>query len=313
MMNENITFRVVGDTGFGAVKHLPHRILRSDITDVTLPLAHPETVRLFQEDGVPGHSDATGWFITFPRIRRTYSEDEFRHSPVIHLGVMRVFPEAVGELDHYEFTDSCKCLVPKAQIKPILLEAPLKCKDALVRLSEGAWLCKPEFVEALLGSDLEQVAVTPVFNSASKLRSWSPSSSSQKIGPSLDGPIDSYRLSANQLSSFHWVQLHFKIGPYKAVPPTDGRHVPHQEDDPRELCHCDEVYGPGLVSELFLEQQGVASGDWFLTRQFFGTSGGVFLPMRELLVSQKAFEFLKGFRLKNAAFECVHVNRLELD
>ncbi|MFI5385566.1 MAG: hypothetical protein ACHQ50_05530 [Fimbriimonadales bacterium] len=308
-MREEITFRVAGGAASDAVSGLASRRITERLYEVILPLDHSETRRLF---GAGARLEEHGWFISMDRIRRSYSEAEYAASPAINVNAIRHFPEPMREPDGvYEFDPECPCNVPVLQLRPLALAAELKCKDALVRLSDGALACKPELVDALVASDLQRLPVTPIFASEKKYRTWLEKGSvtpvGERVGPALPGPIERFRLGPSQIHEFAWLQIHPPVGPFSICPPTDGRHTPYREDHPSVVCACDAVYGPGLVSELYLRGSGDAVPDWSLTKEFIGSSKGVFLPWRPLLVSQRCFRLLRQFRTHNINFECVHI------
>lgn len=309
-MKQRIRFRISGKRSQVLAMTLPAKQLPQlpgyySIFEVELDFNDPRLRDIFKSNGEVGHYERAGWSVTFPQIWRTYEPEELEASPYIHVNSFRSFAEPMPNPDHYEFLPHCRCKVPDRQIAPIVLTSALKCKDALVLLSDGAWAAKPEFAAAILGSELDLVAFTPIFNSRRALSQWKPRTN--PAGPRLGGLMEHFRLGREQFESYHWLQVHFPVGPLSIVPPTDGRHTPYVDDPPSVRCGCEEVYGGGLSSELYLRGERSRAGDWFLTRQFVGTSGGVYLPMRQLLVSQRALAFLKGFRLRNIEFDCVHV------
>lgn len=318
-VKEEITFRVSGKRAYQAVQHLKQKPIGKpafagdviDIFEVKLPLRHPEVERLFRENSQPGHYYLTEWFISWRQIRKYYTDAELSASRLIHARPIRVFVEGLPQLDYYEYLAHCQCKVPKRQLGPICLSSSLRCKDDVLQLSDGSWACKPEVAEALVASELDKISFTPVFGSKAKSKKWLEDNESlpsqDRLGLPMDGPLESFRLGQQHITEFHWLQAHFKVSSFSIVAPTDGRHTPYVDDALDVKCGCPEVYGGGLVSELYLSQEGEQPGDWFLSKQFLGSSRGQYLPMRQLLLSQRAFKFLQQFRLHNIEFDRVHL------
>lgn len=305
-MKEEITLRVVGSKAFDVVRPFSPRAVSknsvifspNEVYEITLPLRSEATRNLFQGNAT-GSPEDRGWFITHRTIRRSYSQEELDSSVLYHVMAQRVFAEAVGTLDHFLFDSNGNCAIPVSQITPIVLSAPIKSKDVLVRLSEGSWVCRPEFASQMTREGFSQVKFLPVFESRAKMESHGGYGGVRDIAAFFLEPMD---FEANR-----WLQMVISSGPFTICEPTDARNHPYVDDKPEDRCDSQSVYGPNLLSEVTVRSEGVWAGDFFHTNNFIGTSGGVYLPMQELLITRRAFMFLQRQRIKSLEIDRANI------
>jgi hypothetical protein len=306
-MRQEVTLQITGDAPHHLLAGAKVHVIDARHCRITVSADSETAKNLFSE---VADRSADGWFISWHEIRRYYTDEEYQASEYIHVAVRRGFVEAMSG-DFAEFYDSFiddeGCRIIRAQTDLIFLGKPLRSKDDLVWLTDGAWLCKPSFAKRLASSGLECPPLTPVFSSRRKRDLWK---STRRI---IESPekllLEDYFLAVEEFDEFHWLHMHPSVGPFSIAPPTVTGTEPYLAPSSDTLCACEEVFGPGITSELHLRQTGLASGDWFLTRQFVGWGGedDLFPPKRILLVSNRCFQFLRTCRLHSSDLDCVHL------
>lgn len=310
-MVELITFRATGSSAQTLLSPYHPKRIGDAVHEVTLPLASEECRDLFLRDSLRNWDD---FFISWWEIRREYTPQERAKTDFFHLSPRRVFAEPVLEdWSIYTFQSTCKdCLLIEGQLSPIILEKPLKSKDVLVQLADGAWLAKPQLFDRLINAGVSLPAATPVFTSSSKAKQWEARrglDQGVRPGNTLGSSLDPWRLTLEELKEHDWVQLHILVGDLSIVPPTNAHYKPYADtDDADVLCNCSDVFGPSLLSEVHLQSRSVCHEDWSLTCNFIGWGHeGVYLPSRHLIVSKGVHDVLAREHLRSTDLDRAHV------
>jgi len=304
-MTETLTFRVVGGGAAEVVKSLNARVISSsanplelDVYEVKSSLHDPVVKALFKQNSENKHGN---WVIGGWKIDRTYDKDELDKCEYLHWKFEKHYYNQINlNINYFEFHRDCTCKVPVRQIFPIVANKPLRSNSALVRTSIGAILVRTNLAAEVCGDST--ITFTPVFESLEQMHRW------KMKGASNTDMLQSFAVDPDDLDQFHWVQMHPQIFRHLSiVTPTDGRKTPHVDPSADLLCNCHQVYGPGLISELYLQSAGRLSGDWLYPEQFVGSSSGIYFPYRPLVVSQKAGKLMQEYSRKMLTFEPVHL------
>jgi hypothetical protein len=174
------------------------------------------------------------------------------------------------------------------------------------------WVCKPSFVKRLYDTDLQKPPILPVFNSKSKRKAWTAERERSRPLAVGENVLHPYLISVSEAADFNWVQLLPAIGPFEICAPTFAGPRPYSSVDPATICDSPEVWGPNILSELYMQQTSPTDQDWILTRQLVGWGGAdnVYPPSRELIVSKRCYVFLTTCRIHSIDLDCAYVKQI---
>jgi hypothetical protein len=303
-MIETIQLRIAGPLAHRLVsRYSPRPIGSSTVSQIgteVYEVSVPSTSRLISsllQARASKSYKTSDWFVSFYEIRRTYTEQELLAAELLHLRPLRVFIENMTSLDHLDLADVGHQKLPISQLQPIVLNGRIRCKDELIALPEGSWLCSPAFATALKERDDTEVYFLPTFSSVAERSIWISKRTLQKGSIR----VSDLELGSSEFDEWTWLQLVPPIGPYVISEPTDCTILFETPND--KITDYPGIYCERLRSELYVKVNSNDSRSWGFTRNFIGSAAGFYLPTRELLVKSDWLRFLRQFRMHNVEID----------
>jgi hypothetical protein len=225
-----------------------------------------------------GEAPFTSW-----AIRRSYSEDELQDAELLRLIPETTIEPAGQELGTiYDESSSCVfCGAGRLQISALRVDprrAPSNIHFAKT-IAEDEWICSRQVSGLISELNNDAVAISPVETKSPRFVEW------HQLRINEGGP--KLRVSS---------RTEFGIDPF---------------DDDREgkyRCPLGHVVGLRVLSEVWVDREGVGESDISISNEFVGIKRGLLRPSRMIFVSVSAWNRLRHIGSGGWSVEVAHLS-----
>lgn len=220
-----------------------------------------------------------GWWY----FHRKYKPAELRDAPLLTVGVApsHLFSGEEAGTTYDESTACPVCGAGRRQVGPLRLRmGKLPRVNDIVLSSTDEWIVSARFVDAFRRAD--------------------------GMGAEF-APIEFRRAPKDAAPS--WYHL-IPTGPPARVHPRTrcgGSPFPDPIDDAKYDCPLGDTRGSSPISEIYIAAAHPPAEDVTITRQYFGSRMGMFVPTRQLLISPRMWIALKDAAIVGVKVQVAHL------
>lgn len=283
-MKTTIRIRLLRDRDefLGHVKGERH--LGTSIREVTLDFDDPRVEMIFTVKKQRSSEFIVSWF----ELRREYSEQEIDAADWFHVCPLRVYVEPIADADS-QTTLWALAREELGQPEAVpLIKSRLPRWDLYV-FSNGPWLASLALTSALVKGGVSGLLVRSI-----KVQKRTSGESSERFLPFIDPYQQPQQFEEHCALCDGVMQIIAARPQWKISAPT------LVGEDPMETTFGDEdamIYGRRVQSRLYLKPLSESPDDFSETTNMTGDYGGLYTPMRRLVVSKKTYQVLRQFKL----------------